>query len=138
MPRSKVESQVSRTALAEELYVEEGPAKLPIKHAADQALATFGEVKLDEILPLDIPFSSITLDSKTKRNEYITLDRIIKYGPTGQLLGVGHVHLVQNTVYILQLVVHVSMRLSEPIALPQVPRLQALHQRFHGHQPLNQ
>ena len=67
---------------AEELYVEEGPAKLPIKHAADQALATFGEVKLDEILPLDIPFSSITLDSKTKRNEYITLDRIIKYGPT--------------------------------------------------------
>jgi hypothetical protein len=134
MPRSKVESQVSRTALAEELYVEEGPAKLPIKHAADQALATFGEVKLDEILPLDIPFSSITLDSKTKRNEYITLG----LSNTGQLLGVGHVHLVQNTVCILQLVVHVSMRLSEPIALPQVPRLQALHQRFHGHQPLNQ
>ena len=67
---------------AEELFVEEGPAKLPIKFAADQALATFGEVQLEEILPLDIPFSSITPENRGKRNEYITLDRIIKYGPT--------------------------------------------------------
>ena len=67
---------------AEELYVEEGPAKLPIKFAADQALATFGQMQLKEILPLDIPFSSITPENRGKRNEYITLDRIIKYGPT--------------------------------------------------------
>ena len=67
---------------AEELYVEEGPAKLPVKFAADQALATFGEAKLEEIMPLDIPFSSITTEKLSKRNEYITLDRIIKYGPT--------------------------------------------------------
>ena len=67
---------------AEELYVEDGPAKLPIKFAADQALATFGEVQLEEIMPLDIPFSSITPENRGKRNEYITLDRIMKYGPT--------------------------------------------------------
>jgi len=67
---------------AEELYVEEGPAKLPVKFAADQALATFGQTQLEEIMPLDIPVSSITPETRTKRNEYITLDRIIKYGPT--------------------------------------------------------
>ena len=87
MPRSKVESQVSRTALAEELYVEEGPAKLPIKHAADQALATFGEVKLDEILPLDTPFSSITLDSKTKRNELYNLRQDYQIRANGPTVG---------------------------------------------------
>lgn len=67
---------------AEEIFVEDGPAKLPVKHAADEALATFGEAKLEEILPLDIPFSIITPETRAKRNEYITLDRIIKFGPT--------------------------------------------------------
>ena len=67
---------------AEELYVEDGLAKLPIKFAADQALETFGEVKFQEILPLDILFSSITPENRGKRNKYIILDRIIKYGPT--------------------------------------------------------
>ena len=43
---------------AEELYVEDGLAKLPIKFAADQALETFGEVKFQEILPLDIQFQA--------------------------------------------------------------------------------
>ena len=67
---------------AEELYVEEGPAKLPVKAAADQALATFSDARLEEIQPLDIPFSSISPDTRVRRNEYITLDRVIKYGPS--------------------------------------------------------
>ncbi len=67
---------------AEELYVEDGPARLPVKVAADDALATFREAKLAEIMPLDIPFSSATQGSTRARNEYITLDRIIKFGPT--------------------------------------------------------
>lgn len=74
--------QNSISVPAEELYVEEGPPKLPVKVAADQALASFSEVQLDEIMPLDVPFSSVSPETRVKRNEYITLDRIIKYGPT--------------------------------------------------------
>ena len=67
---------------AEELFVEEGNPILPLKSAAEEALNSFGEAKLQDIAPLEIPFSSIVHDSKTSRNEYITLDRIIKYGAT--------------------------------------------------------
>ncbi|CAE7436520.1 unnamed protein product, partial [Symbiodinium sp. CCMP2592] len=42
------------------------------------------EAALDEITALDIPFSEITCSREAirKRNEYITLDRVIKFGPT--------------------------------------------------------
>ena len=53
-----------------------------MKSASETALASFGDAKLEDIAPLDIPFSSITQESKSPRNEYITLDRIIKYGAT--------------------------------------------------------
>ena len=52
--------ETSVSVPAEELFVEDGRAKLPVKVAADDALATFREAKLAEIMPLDIPFSSVT------------------------------------------------------------------------------
>ena len=67
---------------AEELFVEEKEPVLPLKSASETALASFGDAKLEDMAPLDIPFSSITQESKSPRNECITLDRIIKYGAT--------------------------------------------------------
>ena len=68
---------------AEELFIEEGAPKLPLKIAADEALANFKEVNLEQITALDIPFSSIDGETSVrKRNEYITLDTIIRFGAT--------------------------------------------------------
>lgn len=67
---------------AEELFVEEKEPMLPLKRAADLALANFGDVALEDIAPLDIPFSDAAVENKTKRNEYITLERIIRFGAT--------------------------------------------------------
>ena len=67
---------------AEELYVEEKEPLLPLKRAADLALANFSEATLDDIPPLDIPFSDVAIEGKVKRSEYITLDRIMRFGAT--------------------------------------------------------
>ena len=66
----------------EELYVEEKDPVLPLKQAADTALATFTDAALADITPLDIPFSSVSIETTAKRSEYITLDRIICFGAT--------------------------------------------------------
>ena len=66
----------------EELYVEESEPVLPLKNAADAALATFSDAALADITPLDVPFSSVSIETTAKRSEYITLDRIIRFGPT--------------------------------------------------------
>eukprot|EP00435_Cladocopium_sp_Y103_P018472 s2405_g4.t1 len=66
----------------QEIFVEEGPAKLPVRVAAEEALASFKDPSLEHVTPLDIPFSSVTSENVTRRNEYITLDRIIRFGPT--------------------------------------------------------
>ncbi|CAE7214446.1 unnamed protein product, partial [Symbiodinium sp. KB8] len=67
----------------EEVFVPDEET-FPLQVAADKALAEFKDAALEEITALDIPFSEITCsrDALRKRNEYITLDRIIKYGPT--------------------------------------------------------
>ena len=66
----------------EELYVEEKDPVLPLKQAADTALATFTDAALADITPLDVPFSNVSIETTTKRSEYITLDRIIRFGAT--------------------------------------------------------
>ena len=66
----------------EELYVEEKEPVLPLKQAADAAQATFSDAALADITPLDVPFSSVSVETTAKRSEYITLDRIIRFGPT--------------------------------------------------------
>ena len=66
----------------EEIFVEEGPAKLPVRVAAEDALASFKDPSLEDVAPLDIPFSSLTSENVFRKNEYITLDRIIRFGPT--------------------------------------------------------
>ena len=67
----------------EEVFVPDEET-FPLLVAADKALAEFKDAALEEITALDIPFSEVTCsrDALRKRNEYITLDRIIKYGPT--------------------------------------------------------
>ena len=67
---------------AEEIFVEEGHPKLPLKIAAEDALTNFRDPVPEDVVPLDVPFSSVAADSKTRRNEYITLERIMKYGAT--------------------------------------------------------
>ena len=66
----------------EELYAEEKDPVLPLKQAADTALATFTDAALADITPLDVPFSNVSIETTTKRSEYITLDRIIRFGAT--------------------------------------------------------
>ena len=66
----------------EELYVEEKDPVLPLKQAADTALATFTDAALADIAPLDVPFRSVSIETTAKRSEYITLDRIIRFGAT--------------------------------------------------------
>ena len=56
----------------------------PLRTAADGARAEFKEASLGEITALDIPCSEVTSkpEAVLKRNEYITLERISKYGAT--------------------------------------------------------
>ena len=67
----------------EEVFVPEEES-FPLRAAADEALAEFKDASLGEITALDIPFSEVTSNPEAvrKRNEYITLERIIKYGAT--------------------------------------------------------
>jgi len=60
--------------------VEEKEPVLPLKRAAELALANFCEASLDEIASLDIPFAELVVETKAKRSEYITLDRTIRFG----------------------------------------------------------
>ena len=60
----------------------------PLRNATDLALKEFQSVKLDSITALDIPFSSLTIaDPPRKRAEYITLERILKFGATPSCKG---------------------------------------------------
>ena len=68
----------------EELWVDDSQDPvLPLRAASEQALATFKEAQLETVLPLDLPFASIDgTTSATTRNAYITLERVLKFGPT--------------------------------------------------------
>ena len=67
----------------EELYVPEGEEIFPMRAAFERALEGFTEPKFPDIKGLEVPFSPLSPDSTpAKRHEYITLDRIIKYGIT--------------------------------------------------------
>ena len=67
----------------EEVYVPDGPPVIPLKAAADRALSLFTEPSPEDINPLrshSLSFQEIARAGE--RHEYITLDRIIKYGPS--------------------------------------------------------
>ena len=68
----------------EEVWVDDKqPPQLPLKRAAETALANFDQSKLDDIQPLDIPFSAIDgATTPRTHNEYITMDRTFKFGAT--------------------------------------------------------
>lgn len=67
----------------EEVFVPEGLPILPLKVAADQALASFSDPKPEDVAVIEVPFSDLPRDvPPVKRHEYITMDRIIKYGAT--------------------------------------------------------
>ena len=56
---------------------------MPLRAAADLALANFKDAQLETVVPLDLPFASIDgTTSATDRNAYITLERILKFGVT--------------------------------------------------------
>ena len=72
---------VATSVPCEEVYVPPGDPILPLHAAAETALADFSEPNMIEYLPKDVPFSSLPLDaSSAVRHEYITLDRIIRFG----------------------------------------------------------
>ena len=68
----------------EELWVDETQDPvIPLRTAAEQALANFKDAELETVVPLDLPFASIDgTTSVTDRNAYITLERILKFGAT--------------------------------------------------------
>ena len=67
----------------EELFVPENEEVFPMRSAFERALEGFAEPKFPDIKGLEVPFSPLSPDSApAKRHEYITLDRIIKYGIT--------------------------------------------------------
>ena len=52
-----------------------------MKAAADEALAFFREPKPEDLAVIEVPFGESPSDPKSaERHEYITLDRLIKYG----------------------------------------------------------
>ena len=67
----------------EELWVPEGEPVFPMRQAFEQALEGFSDPKCPELKGLEIPFSPLSVDSvPAERQRYVTLGRIIKYGPT--------------------------------------------------------
>ena len=68
----------------EEVWVDDKqPPQLPLKRAAETALANFDQPKLEDIQPLDIPFSAIDgVTTPRTHNEHITMDRVYKFGAT--------------------------------------------------------
>ena len=85
---SAMESQSPGYAVAlsvpcEEVYVPPGDPIIPLQAAAEAALADFSDPSLAEYLPKEVPFSSLPSDAPPAvRHEYITLDRIIRFGAT--------------------------------------------------------
>ena len=72
----------------EEVRVPDGPPVLPLKAAADEALALFREPKPEDLAVFEVPFSELPSDAKAStRHGYITLDRLIKYGPSPSCTG---------------------------------------------------
>lgn len=66
----------------------DGPPVLPSKAAADEALALFREPKPEDLAVIEVPFSELPSDAKAStRHEYITLDRLIKYGASPSCTG---------------------------------------------------
>ncbi|CAL1171804.1 unnamed protein product [Cladocopium goreaui] len=75
--------QIALAVPLEEVYVPDGPPVIPLKAAADRALSLFTEPSPEDIQPIEVPFSELPRDARAgERHEYITLDRIIKYGPS--------------------------------------------------------
>ena len=68
----------------EEVWVDDKqPPQLPLKRAAETALANFDQPELEDIQPLDIPFSAIDgVTTPGTHNEHITMDRVFKFGAT--------------------------------------------------------
>ena len=67
----------------EELFVLDGEPVWPMQIAFNLVLENFTEPKFPDIKGLEVPFSPIGPESTpAKRHEYITLDRLIKYGGT--------------------------------------------------------
>ena len=67
----------------EELFIPEGDPVLPLFTASQAALAEFGGINLEHVPNVDVPFSSLPTNAPPKtRNEYITLDRLIHFGPS--------------------------------------------------------
>lgn len=67
----------------EEMFIPEGDAVLPLLTASQAALAEFGGLSLENFPSIDAMFSSLPTTATPKtRNEYITLDRLIRYGPS--------------------------------------------------------
>ena len=67
----------------EELFVPEGEEVFPMRSAFERAIEGFTEPKFPDIAGLEVPFSPLAPNSEpAKRHEYITLDRLIKYGGT--------------------------------------------------------
>ena len=70
-------------ANAEEVYVPPGDPIIPLQVAAEAALADFSDPSLGDYLPKEGPFSSLPSDaSPAVRHEYITFDRITRFGAT--------------------------------------------------------
>ena len=74
---------VALSVPCEEVYIPPGDPILPLLAAAEAALADFSDPSLVKYLPKEVPFSSLPSDATPAvRHEYITLDRIIRFGPT--------------------------------------------------------
>ena len=68
---------------SEEMYIPPGECVMPLAAAAEHALANFTEPALTPYLPKEIPFSSLPTDARKEiRHEYITMDRIVRFGAT--------------------------------------------------------
>ena len=79
--RNPVNYSIATAIPCEEAYVPEGPPVLPLKAAADEALAIFKNPNPEQLAVIDVPFSELPSDvSPGTRHEYITLDCLIKYG----------------------------------------------------------
>ena len=75
-------------ALPQEEVVVDGPCKLPLHAAQEESLAKFSSERLEDIPPISVPFTDAPIVLPTrKRAEYITLERIIKFGPTDECRG---------------------------------------------------
>ena len=75
--------QIPSSVRCEEVFVPEGAPVMPLYSASQTALAEFGEKNLEPVPNIDVPFSSLEPTALPReRNEYITLDWLIKCGGT--------------------------------------------------------